>query len=174
MGPRLRGDDMLIERVRNRPLLLCLGAGARPSSSLFPSPESRGMARRDGAPVTRVCPVGSMHPRLSARHGGICPLSRFSVPGDVGPHPSIVAPGAARGRGHDSRPRVPHPAPPLRTSREDAPRWTGRWEYRPENIARTILTRNIPPNPRVSAHSGVRCRQVSQGVASATARISTL
>jgi hypothetical protein len=25
-----------------------------------------------------------MHPRLSARHGGICPLSRLSVPGDDG------------------------------------------------------------------------------------------
>ena len=62
----------------NRPLSLCGRGGSPVFRSLFASPESRGMARRDGAPVNpgfvRLAPdllrrTGrSMRPRLSARH----------------------------------------------------------------------------------------------------------
>ena len=80
--PRSRGE--IRKPTLCWPLLLCLGAGVRPSSSLFPSPDGGGMARRAGAPgypggaglVTdgRIgYRSGDAHrrrcaPRLSARH----------------------------------------------------------------------------------------------------------
>src|SRR5437899_655408 len=73
-----------------------LGAGVRPSSFSLSFPRSRGMARRkahvpDFAGTARITPGDPeapglthqrrMRPRLSTRHRGICPLSRFSVTG---------------------------------------------------------------------------------------------
>src|SRR4051812_9975791 len=69
-----------------------------------------------------------MRPRLSTRHRGICPLSRFSGAGlDARPSvPRMVATGGRSGawmcRPH---PRVPHPAPPNMTPHDSAPRRTG-------------------------------------------------
>src|SRR5262249_4335416 len=90
----------------------------------FPSPESRGMARRkahvpDFAGTARITPGDPeapglthqrMRPRLSTRHRGICPLSRFSVTGRRGPISSPL-------RGLTRRPLGGGTTPPARKYR---------------------------------------------------------
>src|SRR5262245_26824543 len=129
--------------MRNRPLSLLRALGSARLPVVCPSPESRGMARRDGAPVNPGCPVGSglieTHRSLDAPRA-----SRRAIRGILGNWPTtslgpgassfsaptrLVVPRNAPGRDCESRPEVPHPAPSLR-ARADAPRWTGRWEYK--------------------------------------------
>src|SRR5262245_26580411 len=85
--------------MRDWPLLLCLGAGVRPSSALFPSP-MRGVARRgahalDFARAARVLPgephalvldasCGMRSSAPNARHAASLRLSRSRRPDLLG------------------------------------------------------------------------------------------
>ena len=152
LGRRWRGDERsgvgrpcsYSTAKADRPLLLA-GRGGSPVFRSLSFPQSRGMARRkahvpDFAGTARMTPGDPeapglthqrMRPRLSTRHRGICPLSRFSLSG-LG-DPSVVRfefdPEAARGRDHDSRPQVPHPAPSLRRLARTPLGGRDGWEY---------------------------------------------
>jgi len=80
-------------------------------------------AARDQRDLTQLAKAASRQP---TRHGGICPLSRFSVAGRCGtytPHRLLRRP---LGGGVRLPPASTASRPILATSREDAPRWAGR------------------------------------------------
>src|SRR5262249_9143857 len=86
----------IVKQQSERGPCTLLGAGFARRSFSFSVPRTRGMARRkahvpDFAGTARITPgdpeapglthQSRMRPRLSTRHCGICPLSRFSVTG---------------------------------------------------------------------------------------------
>src|SRR5262249_5686084 len=121
---------ILNSNAKSAPVFMRALGPAR-SSSLFPSPESRGMARRDGAPVTRVCPVGSglveTHRSLDAPAPLGAPYAASSaicLRTSLGPGASVVRPRGWSSRetpgaviaSHARRSRIPpHRCAPART-----------------------------------------------------------
>jgi hypothetical protein len=79
-------------------------------------------------------PTGPTHlygMRLANRRAtcGICPLSRFSVPGEAGAVPQRRCSRGRSGAGLRLPPASTASRPIVATSREDAPRWTGRIDH---------------------------------------------
>jgi hypothetical protein len=149
LGPRLRGDERRVRRVNISGLkrregnsslapVSLPGAGIRPYSLLFASPEMRGMARRRGAwpgfrqtgpIVSRASPERRA---LALLRGAPAPLgapprhlSAFALYGGrtcAGPVvPRHGYPTAARVRDCEPRTRVPRPAPLRTTPRPKRP-----------------------------------------------------